>query len=147
MTGFYKGGVLAALIILLIGGILAAEAAEAGTVRLFVREDCTHCQEAREFLNELMQEQPQVRVQYYDLAKEENQRLFEQVAATYNLQRGTPIALIKGVLTSGFDSSETTGRKWRELLAGQGRDVSFADIASGGANVAGALSAGLCSED
>lgn len=146
MTRFYRGGVLAALMILLIGGVLTAEAAEAGTVHLFVRENCAHCQDAKDFLDELVKEQPQVRVRYYDLADKGNQRLFEQVAATYRLQRGTPIALIKGVLTSGFDSSETTGKKWRELLAGQGRDVSFADIASGGAQVAGALSASLCSE-
>jgi len=147
MTGFCKiGALFAVLIILLVGLTPAAEAAEAGTVHLFVREDCTHCQEARIFLNELVQEQPQVQVRYYDLADKDNQRLFEQVAATYNLQRGTPIVLIKGVLMPGFDSPGTTGKVWRKLLEREGNDVSFADIASGGAQVAGTLSAGLCSE-
>lgn len=145
--GLYKSGaLLAALIILLVGRVPGAEAAEAGTVHLFVREDCTHCQDAKAFLDELIQEKPRARARYYDLAEKENQRLFEQVAATYHLQRGTPIALIKGVLTPGFDSPETTGKKWRELLEREGDDVSFADIASGGADVAGALSGGLCSE-
>ncbi len=122
-----------------------AAAVEEGVVHLFVRDDCAHCQDAKEFLNELAREQ-QVQARYYDLAEESNQQLFEQVTDTYGLQKGTPIALIRGVLMSGFDSPETTGERWRELLDGEGKNVGFYDIAAGGARVASSLSASLCSE-
>lgn len=141
-----KGGLWLVLLAgLLMLPLTVAGAEEAGVVHLFVREDCAHCRDAREFLDELTAEQ-QVRVRYYDLADQENRQLFEQVTDTYELQKGTPIALIKGVILAGFDSAETTGERWRELLEGKGEDVSFSDVATGGARVASSLSASLCSE-
>ncbi|MFH1354414.1 MAG: glutaredoxin [bacterium] len=147
MTKLSKGGLgLILLAVLLVPAWPVTGAEEAGIVHLFVREGCTHCRDAGDFLDELTREQPQIRVQYYDLADEDNWQLFEQVTNTYELQKATPIALIRGTLMVGFDSAETTGERWRELLVEEGNNVSFADIAAGGARVASVLSASVCSE-
>lgn len=103
----------------------------------FVRADCGHCAEEKKFFAELIQEDPSIEIRYYDLADEKNKQLFTRVADQYQLVKGTPITLIMGTLFQGFESAETTGTIFRELLKIEGENKSFEDIVNGGAELYG----------
>ncbi len=125
----------------------AQEEMETVTVHIFVRDECKHCHAATEFLDKVQAEKPEVKVEYYNLKESENEELFGQVTDKYELQKGTPITMIRQTLMVGFDSAETTGKLWLDLIEnGSGDEVGFVDVLDGRARVMSSMAAGACDE-
>lgn len=101
----------------------------------FVRADCGHCVEEKKFFSILTAEDSSLEIRFYDLAEEKNRALFAQVADRYVLVKGTPITMIFGTVVQGFESAETTGALFRELLKKGGENKTFEDVVGGGATV------------
>ena len=127
--------------------ISATRAQEPATVSVFVREDCGHCRDEKEFLERLKEEMPQLDVRYYDVVEKTNAALFDRVTSRYQLVKGTPLTLVKGNLLQGFDTGKTTGKVIRRLIEGEGEDKTFEEIADGGAQVADILGLGAVCAD
>ncbi|MBI4252557.1 glutaredoxin [Candidatus Uhrbacteria bacterium] len=119
---------------------------DSGVIFAFVRDDCGHCVEEKKFLDALSAEYPNLEIHYYNLAEEKNRALFTQVAEQYELVKGTPITMIRATIVHGFESAETTGAIFRDLLKKEGENKRFEDILDGGATVHGGISAS-CPDD
>ncbi|MBI4272734.1 glutaredoxin [Candidatus Uhrbacteria bacterium] len=126
---------LAALTVMGIGRGASAQQNERTIIYAFVRADCTHCIEEKKFFEELKKELPFLEIFVYDLAEEKNNTLFSQVATQYKLVKGTPITLIHGILVQGFESAQTTGAVFRDLIKKGGINQSFEEILNGNATV------------
>ncbi len=85
-------------------------------IYVFVRDDCGHCVDEKEFIADLGNERNDIVPVYYDLAEQKNTDLFNEVAQQFEIVRGTPISLINGVIIQGFDKPETTGALLIDLL-------------------------------
>lgn len=123
------------------GRNVLAQHLERTMVYAFVRADCAHCKEEKDFLGKLKKEIPSLELSYYDLSEEKNNKLFSLVANQYKLVKGTPITLIYGTLIQGFESAETTGIVFRDLIKKGGVNKNFEEIADGGATVFGGIGA------
>ncbi len=113
-------------------------------ISVFVRDDCRHCQDEKEFLSTLKEEIPSLLLSYYNLADPENEKLFSLITDRYTLTKGTPLTLVRGTLLQGFDNATTTGEEIRRLVAGNGKNLSFEEALEGGASLGGIGSA--CTE-
>lgn len=87
-------------------------------IEVFVRAGCPHCEAAKTFLDDLRQEQPSLRIVFFDIAEDPAAR---QRLATLAKNRGlttigVPTFLIGREILVGFRSSDTTGAEIRAKL-------------------------------
>ena len=87
-------------------------------LEFFGRETCKHCQDEKVFLKDLQKEYPQLQVQYYDIANEEDKALFYKVTEKAKLSKTPPLTFIGNTFVQGFGSNITTGLRLQELLEG-----------------------------
>ena len=85
-------------------------------VEVFERDDCGHCQDEKEFLEDLQIERGDLLVTYHNIDKKEHKEHFNQLTELKNIPKVTPITIIGGVIIQGFSSSETTGKQIRALV-------------------------------
>lgn len=85
-------------------------------IEVFERLDCGHCQAEKAFLNDLSAERGDLIVIYHDIADKEHKKHFIQLTELENLPKVTPITIIDGTVIQGFDTAETTGKKFEKLI-------------------------------
>ncbi|MBU1017738.1 glutaredoxin [Patescibacteria group bacterium] len=85
-------------------------------VEVFERQDCGHCQDEKEFLNQLSKTRGDLIVVYHDIAEKEHKKHFIQLAELEGIPKVTPITIIDGVLLQGFSTAETTGKQIESLI-------------------------------
>ncbi|MBI5754865.1 glutaredoxin, partial [Candidatus Peregrinibacteria bacterium] len=85
-------------------------------VEVFERQDCGHCQAEKKFLNDLQKERGDLIVVYHDISESEHKKHFLELMELEKLPKVTPVTIIDGVLMQGFDTPETTGKKFRALI-------------------------------
>ena len=105
---------LTSLLLLAIPVFAQSQSSETKLVEVLERPECQHCQTERQFFDELTSSDTSIQVNYYEL--ESNQELWDSVTSLDGVSSSTPITLIGGRLIQGFDSAETTGRSFREIL-------------------------------
>ena len=90
----------------------------ADTVRLevFERDDCSHCQDEKEFLNQLSKDRWDLIVVYHDIGEREHKEHFIQLTELEGIPKVTPITIIDSIILQGFDTAETTGKKIEALI-------------------------------
>ncbi|MDF2379105.1 MAG: glutaredoxin [Candidatus Gracilibacteria bacterium] len=95
--------------------VVAQEAGIIG-VEVFVRDDCQHCVDQKEFFEEYTKQYDDIQLNYYNLDDEDNRTLWEKVAELEGLSKVTPITLIGDTVIQGFDRAETTGAMMNSLI-------------------------------
>lgn len=85
-------------------------------VEVFERKDCGHCQDEKEFLNQLSKDRKDLTVIFHDIGEKEHKNHFIQLCELENIPKVTPITIIDGVIIQGFDTAETTGKKIKALI-------------------------------
>ncbi|MGI6392417.1 MAG: cytochrome c biogenesis protein [Candidatus Izemoplasmatales bacterium] len=96
---------LAVLLVLVLCYSVAPVSAENQvTIHFFYNELCTHCQDAKLYLEQLAAENPNVSVQSYDVGSDEDDKnLFEEVKKVFKKSAAlTPFIVIGGVGLVGF---------------------------------------------
>jgi len=89
---------------------------------IFTRPGCPHCERAKEFLQKLQEEYPEILITEHVVPNDQAQlqRLF-QLAGEYGVSRpGVPAFLICGNFFIGFDTDDTTGKRIKTLLGKAG---------------------------
>ncbi|MEK7146459.1 MAG: glutaredoxin [Patescibacteria group bacterium] len=81
------------------------------TLEVFERDDCQHCLDFLEFMDDLALERNDFELVTYDIYEEEGKTLFNEVTESWNLVKSTPIIYLNEKIISGFDSAETTGQQ------------------------------------
>lgn len=111
-----------------------AEAPALPEIEVFVRDGCSHCQAAENFLDVLADEQPGLHVSVVDVRRSPDAlaRLLDLSAKAGIAQPGVPTIRIGDELIVGFDTPATTGAQIRSVLGHAQRP-------------AGASSASVCS--
>lgn len=89
--------------------LLFPNLAFATTVEIFERDDCQHCVDLLEFMDELALQRSDFEVVTYDIYEEENKIFFDEVTNAWQLVKSTPVIFLNEKVISGFDSAETTG--------------------------------------
>lgn len=115
-------------------------------VEVFERLDCGHCQAEKAFLNDLSAERGDLIVIYHDIAEREHKEHFIQLTELEGLPKVTPITIIDGTVIQGFDTAETTGKRFRALIdatKGQPQHTFEEFIAMGGSQSVESV-AGTC---
>lgn len=113
-----------------------AQGNETVTVSVFVRDTCGHCQNEKEFLQNLDIPGINIETNYYNLSEENNRKLFDKITDQYGLVKGTPVTLIRGKIITGFGSPDTTGSMIQEAITDPGpAQIKFEDIIHGNAVV------------
>lgn len=111
-----KIGNLLVLIILTV--LLSFNAyAQTADIELFSRESCLHCIEAKKFLTQLQQEQPQLHIVIHDIEKEPQALTqLQLLAQKHKVFARVPAFYLNKQLIIGFDTN-TTEQWLRNLLA------------------------------
>lgn len=130
-----------------------ARAEEKPLIEVLERSDCVHCQEEKAFLLSVA-EKENLNIRFLDISEEQHRDLFVRVTEFENLPKVTPTTIVGGKIIQGFDTGETTGKRFLELAsASKGKEqVGFeAYLARGGGTGteqfgAGCESDGLCRE-
>lgn len=92
-------------------------ASQSADIELFAREGCPHCVEAKIFLNQLQQEQPQLQIVIHDIEKEpDSLAQLQTLAKQQNLVARVPAFYLHGQLIVGYADAGTTGQWIRNLL-------------------------------
>lgn len=106
------------LVLLFLNVILNCNAyAQMADIELFAREGCLHCVEAKNFLTQLQQEQPQLQIVIHDIEKESHALIqLENLAHKHKTVVRVPAFYINGQLIIGFTDANTTGQWLRNLL-------------------------------
>jgi len=116
-------------------------------IEVFEREDCGHCRDEKEFLNQLQKERGDLIVTYHDIGEKVHKEHFLQLTELEDIPKVTPITIIDAVILQGFDTAETTGKKIRALIdnAKGKTQYTFEEfiVAGGSANVI--TDSGTCS--
>ena len=96
------------------------------TIRAFVRPGCKHCQAGKEFLSDLIERWPAIRVQYYDVVADANaRREVNQLVAKHRVRAVSfPCIDVAGRLIVGFQSVATTGKRIERLFRSPVESVS-----------------------
>ncbi len=120
---FQIGLVVRAIVLiamLLTGHIIpaVAEAPALPEIEVFVRDGCSHCQAAENFLDVLADEQPGLHVSVVDVRRSPDAlaRLLDLSAKAGIAQPGVPTIRIGDELIVGFDTPATTGAQIRSVL-------------------------------
>ncbi|MBT6143248.1 glutaredoxin [bacterium] len=93
-------------------------------VEVLERPECQHCQAQKEFLMDLKTDYPNLQINYYEV--NQHPQLWQEVTGLSGVISATPITIIGGSLVQGFDSAETTGRLYRDILSsGNANSVSL----------------------
>ncbi len=85
-------------------------------VEVFERDDCSHCQAEKEFLNQLSKTRGDLIVVYHDIGEKEHKEHFIQLTELEGIPKITPITIIDAVILQGFDTAKTTGKKLEALI-------------------------------
>ena len=81
------------------------------TITVFVRDGCTKCEEEKDFLNSILEQNPSFMIRYINISESiENKNLFDRFVDTIGLGKITPITLVGTQVFQGFESPETTGK-------------------------------------
>lgn len=108
------------LFISLVGSAFLAlsfsSAALAADMFVIERDDCKHCQDLREFVNEDEAYFENYEIEFLDLAEEENEDLFADISKAHDLSRVTPTIFVGDTVIQGFADGQTTGELIRQLL-------------------------------
>ncbi|MFZ2303107.1 MAG: glutaredoxin domain-containing protein [Gallionella sp.] len=93
--------------------------AQSADIEVFVREGCTHCASAKEFLAILKREQPELRIAIQDVLKEpEALERLKRIAENQGVATvRVPAFVVGGQLIIGFSDEATTGRFIRNSLS------------------------------
>ena len=87
-------------------------------IEVFVRQGCPHCEAAKEFIDKLKKNEPELQILYHDVAQD-TQALsrLTNLAVQHGVKHlGVPTFYLKGELIVGFHSPETTGKQLKDLL-------------------------------
>lgn len=88
---------------------LASAQSFSAEVKVFTRDECTHCQKEKAFLNQLKQTDPNLKITEYNLADEQNLALWQKFAQDNKTGLVTPITVIGRNYLVGFDDESSTG--------------------------------------
>lgn len=77
---------------------------------IFSRENCVHCIELKQFLDENKASFTLWQVKYYSIDEEKNAQLFDDFTTKNNIAKVTPIILIGDEIIEWYQSDETTGK-------------------------------------
>ncbi|MBI4809103.1 MAG: NrdH-redoxin [Nitrosomonadales bacterium] len=97
----------------------AADSGQPADIEVFVREGCSHCAEAGEFLAVLQKEQPRLRIDIRDVGREPAAlaRLQQIAASQGNVQVRVPAFAVGDRLIVGYSEEAATGKLIRDSLA------------------------------
>jgi len=111
--------------------VVAAETTQPPAIEVFVREGCSHCDDAKAFLSDLARERPDLRVRFVDIRRDPDAlvRLSELARNAGIARAGVPTFVIGTELIVGFDTAATTGAQIRAVL-----DHSRIPVAAGSAS-------------
>ena len=88
------------------------------TIYFFGQDRCGYCREEKEFIEEYLVSEPNVRFVYYNVAaNKEHGQLFDRLTQANDLPRVTPYTFIGGEIIRGYGGEETTGKYIKELVA------------------------------
>ena len=90
----------------------------ASDLEVFVRQGCSHCEKAKNYLTHLKQRRPQLKVIIRDIGEDSQARLrLKTLAAKFDVRQvGVPAFYVRGELVVGFESEEVTGKYLQDLL-------------------------------
>lgn len=77
---------------------------------IFSRENCVHCIELKNFLDENKENFNVWQPKYYSIDEEENLKIFDEFTKNNNLSKVTPIILIWDEIIIWYQNDETTGK-------------------------------------
>lgn len=77
---------------------------------VFSRENCVHCIELKQFLDENKANFSVWQVKYYSIDEEKNAQLFDEFTTKNDIAKVTPIILIGDEIIEWYQSDETTGK-------------------------------------
>jgi glutaredoxin len=112
-------GYIFATVLIGLGGFVSPLFAQSDdvTIYFFGRNDCGHCAEEKEFLNEYIPTQTGVTYQYFNVTEDASAKaLYEQVLAKHELSHVTPVTVIGDQVFQGFDMGETTGAQFASAV-------------------------------
>jgi cytochrome c biogenesis protein CcdA len=106
-------------------------------IEVFERDGCGHCNDEKEFLNQLQKERGDLIVIFHNIGETVHKKHFLQLTELEGIPKVTPITIIDGVILQGFDTEKTTGKKIRALVnnaKGQPQYTFEEFIAAGGSS-------------
>jgi glutaredoxin len=111
---------LAGLCAAIAGPLLAAPAPQCPRVDVYVRQGCPHCANAKQFLQQLRAELPELEVVEHDVVLDpEAREAFRALNLRHGIERpGVPSILICGQFTVGFDR-EGSPQQLRGMVLGE----------------------------
>lgn len=88
------------------------------TIRVYAREGCPHCRDAKRFLEGLVKRRPALRLEIHDVVADlEARRRMEQLAKAHRKQvTGLPVVEAGGQLFVGYQTDGTSGRRIEALF-------------------------------
>jgi glutaredoxin len=88
------------------------------TIEVFTREGCPHCEDAKQFLEDLRRERPDLHIVMLDIWKDPTalERLRDLAAQLGVRTPGVPAFYLQGELIIGYAGPDTTGARLRALL-------------------------------
>ncbi|MCK5095772.1 MAG: glutaredoxin [Candidatus Pacebacteria bacterium] len=110
--------------------LVSSESEPVVSVHFFGQDKCGYCREEKEFIEEYLISEPNVRLIYYNVAEnEEHGLLFGRLTQANDLPRVTPYTFVGGEIIKGFGGEETTGKQIKEAIeyAKDGHDYDIED--------------------
>ncbi len=83
---------------------------------VFSREDCAHCAEEKQFLEELAQRDQTIQIQILDIGDAIYHKQWTEIARINKLSLATPITVVGNTVLQGFDSADTTGKRIEQII-------------------------------
>jgi len=89
------------------------------SIRVYTREGCPHCRDAKRFLADLATRRPALRVTIYDVVRDSAaRRQMEELAAKHSARvTGLPVIAAAGRLIVGYQTDAVTGKRIESLFA------------------------------
>jgi cytochrome c biogenesis protein CcdA len=95
----------------------AQQGERAVTLHFLQRDDCTHCQDQKEFHKVLLSEDVNINIISHDIYDPEERELFDAITESAKLPKVTPVTFIEGYIVQGFNTNDTTGKQIKEIIA------------------------------